>query len=106
PAAVNALRRIEDLFRRLEPVEFGRRLAPETFGVAHRTRIDLVITACPRVHRPLPEGLSAFAQCVPPLGRFARRPLAACIRATRSCRDRAGAWAGIRLFSRPCCSPE
>ena len=34
PAAVDAQRRIEDLLRRLDPVDLARRLGPEALGIA------------------------------------------------------------------------
>ena len=46
PAAVKAHRGIEDLFRRLDPVDLARRLAPKAFGIGQRAGMDLVIPAC------------------------------------------------------------
>jgi hypothetical protein len=50
PAAVDAGILVEDLFRRLVPVDRLRRLAPEAFRVAHRSRVDLMIAAGAGVH--------------------------------------------------------
>lgn len=43
PAAVDALRGIEYLFRRFDPVDLFRRLGPKALGVGQRARMDLVI---------------------------------------------------------------
>ena len=57
PAAVEAERGIEDLLRRLDPVDLGRRLAPKPFGVGERAGMDLVITAVVlNVHGVTPGG--------------------------------------------------
>ncbi|MGY3406326.1 hypothetical protein ACVWZV_002439 [Bradyrhizobium sp. GM5.1] len=43
PAAVDALRGIEDLFRWLDPVDLLGHLGPKALGVSQRARINLVI---------------------------------------------------------------
>ena len=50
PAAVEALRLVEDLLRLLDPVDGVRRLAPEAFRVALPVRIDVVVAARAGVH--------------------------------------------------------
>jgi hypothetical protein len=45
PATVDALRGIEDLFRRLDPVDFLGRLGPKALRVGQRARLNLVIEA-------------------------------------------------------------
>ena len=58
PAAVDAGLGIEHGLRLLDPVDLGRRLAPEALRVALPARVDLVIAARPRaclgVHRRTP----------------------------------------------------
>ncbi|MGY4341080.1 hypothetical protein ACVWW3_005986 [Bradyrhizobium sp. LM2.9] len=47
PAAVDALRSIEDRLRRLDPVDLLRRLGPKALRVGQRACIDVVIAAFP-----------------------------------------------------------
>ena len=55
PAAIRAHRGIEYLFGRLDPVDLARRLGPESFRVAQRAGMDLVIAAVVlNVHGALP----------------------------------------------------
>ncbi|MGY3427088.1 hypothetical protein ACVWZW_007592 [Bradyrhizobium sp. F1.13.4] len=65
PAAVDALRGIEDLFRRLDPVDLLGRLGPKALRIGQRTRINLVIEAfsvdvSSDVHSRAPVPLSAW----------------------------------------------
>ena len=45
PATVKSASRIEDLFRRLDPVDVTRSLAPKTLGIPERAGMDLMIPA-------------------------------------------------------------
>ena len=54
PAAVEALRLVEHLFRFFDPVDGIGRLAPETFRVALPARVDVVVTAGAGVHVAFP----------------------------------------------------
>src|SRR6185437_10020540 len=45
PAAVSAHRGIEDLLRRLNPVDLAGRLRPKTLGIPERSGMDLMIAA-------------------------------------------------------------
>ena len=55
PAAIGARRGIENLLRRLNPVDLARGLGPEALGVGERARVDLVIAALfVNVHGSLP----------------------------------------------------
>jgi hypothetical protein len=45
PAAIEADAGIEDFFRRLDPVDLPRRLAPKTLGIGKRARMDFVVAA-------------------------------------------------------------
>src|SRR5690242_5976419 len=55
PASIGADRGIEDLFRRLDPVDLARGLGPEPLGVGQRAGMDLVVTAVALdVHGALP----------------------------------------------------
>src|SRR4029453_16136086 len=62
PAAVNAGLGIEHRLRPLDPVDFGRGLAPKALRVALPARIDLVIAARLGVHRFLGARLSSDAR--------------------------------------------
>ena len=60
PAAVGAERGVEDLLRRLDPVDLARRLGPKALGVGKRAGVDLVIPALfMDVHRRSPSPLSS-----------------------------------------------
>ena len=45
PAAIGSHGRIEDLFGRLDPVDFARRLGPEPLRIAERAGMDLAVAA-------------------------------------------------------------
>ena len=62
PAAVKPHRGIEHLFRRLDPVDLARRLAPKALGIGERTGMDLVIAAgVLDVHGVAPSAVDTFA---------------------------------------------
>ncbi len=50
PAPILAHGGIEHLFRRLDPVDFARRLGPKALGIGQRTGMDLVIPAALDIH--------------------------------------------------------
>src|SRR5262249_5469740 len=54
PAPVHAGLGIEHLLGRLDPVDLGRRFAPESLRVALPARIDLVVAARSRIHGAAP----------------------------------------------------
>src|SRR5262249_52572188 len=54
PAAVDAGRRIEDLFRALDPVDRVRRLSPEAHRILQRAPVGLVVAAGARLNGVLP----------------------------------------------------
>ena len=67
PAAVDADSGIEDLLRRLDPVDLARRLAPEADGIGQRAGVGLMIAAVVLdVHGVSP---AIFPQRVAPLSR-------------------------------------
>src|ERR1019366_3079810 len=60
PAAIKTHRRIEDLFRRLDPVDLARGLAPKALGIPERAGMDRVIPAVVLdVHGVAPGGYNA-----------------------------------------------
>ena len=81
PAAIEPHRGIEDLLRRLDPVDLARRLGPKALGIGERAGMDLVIPAVVR-------GYSWRA----PGRRHPRRHARACPGHPRLCFDKCKTW--------------
>ena len=63
PAAIEANRRVENFFRRLDPVDLPRRVAPKALRISKRARMDFVIAALVVDVHGVSPGLRPFRHC-------------------------------------------